>query len=90
MMTLLNMNSGHSDPSYIWAAIRSFGAGFLKLVNRWVAAILAQRAHQANLAVLRRLDERQLRDIGIDRGEIDAASPDAIRDRALRRHAMLS
>ncbi len=87
-MTLLN--AGYSDRSYIWAAIRSVGGGSLKLVNRWVAAILAQRAHQANLAVLRRLDERQLRDIGIDRGEIEAASPDAIRDRALRRRAMLS
>jgi len=51
---------------------------------------LSTIAGAAVLAVLRRLDERQLRDIGIDRGEIEAASPDAIRDRALRRHAMLS
>jgi uncharacterized protein YjiS (DUF1127 family) len=90
MMTLLNTNSGYSDSSYFSAAVRSFGRGFLGLVNRWVAAILAQRAHQANLVVLRCLDERQLRDIGIDRREIDAASPDAIRDRALTRHSMLS
>ncbi len=88
-MTLLNTNSSYSNPSYIWAAIRSIGRGFLKLVNGWVAAIIAQRAHQATLTVLRHLDERQLRDIGIDRGEIDAASPDAVRDLALRRHAML-
>ena len=87
-MTLLNTNSSYSDPSYI-RAIRSFGRGFFKLVNGWVAAILAQRAHQANLTVLRHLDDRQLRDIGIYRGEIDAASADAVRDRALRQHAML-
>jgi hypothetical protein len=89
MMTLLNTNPNYYDPSYVSSAIRFIGRGFFKLVNAWVAAILAQRAYQANLAVLRHLDERQLREVAIDRREIDAASLDTARDRTLRRHAML-
>ena len=83
-MTLLNANSGYSDTSRIWATIRIIGKGFLRLVNGWVATIIAQRAHQADLAVLHSLSDRQLRDIGIYRGEIDTASADAAKNRALR------
>jgi uncharacterized protein YjiS (DUF1127 family) len=88
MMTLLNANSGYSDRSRIWATIHPIGKALLGLVNGWVAAIIAQRAHQADLAVLHRLSDRQLKDIGIYRGEIDAASADAAKNRALRQ-AML-
>jgi uncharacterized protein YjiS (DUF1127 family) len=89
MMTLLNTNSVYSDRSRIWATIRSIGKAFFRLANGWVAAFIAQRAHQADLAVLHRLSDRQLRDIGIYRCEIDAASADAVRDRALRQAMLL-
>jgi uncharacterized protein YjiS (DUF1127 family) len=82
-MTLLNTNSVYSHPSRIWATIRTIGNGLLGLVNGWVAAIIAQRARQADLTILRSLSDRQLRDIGIYRGEIDA-SADAAKQRALR------
>jgi uncharacterized protein YjiS (DUF1127 family) len=42
-----------------------------QLVNRAVAALIAQRARQANLVLLRTLNDRELRDIGLARGEID-------------------
>jgi len=70
-MTLLNHTTGHIPAS---ATIRStFGylssrAG--QLIDRATAAFIAQRERQANLVLLRTLNDRELRDIGLARGEI--------------------
>jgi uncharacterized protein YjiS (DUF1127 family) len=71
-MTLLNHTSGYTPASVTFRrTIRYFLARASRLVNRFVAALIEHRARQANLVLLRSLDDRQLRDIGLDRGTID-------------------
>ena len=86
-MTLLNSSSNYSDPPYAREIIRSVAEWLFGLVNRWVAQIVAQREYHATLTVLRRLSDRDLKDVGIYRSQIDAAMEDAARYRASRQHA---
>ena len=71
-MTLLNHTTGHTPAS---ATIRASFGYFIsragQLINRAIAALIAQRERQANLVLLRTLNDRELRDIGLARGEID-------------------
>lgn len=83
-MTLLNSNSGYSETSYAREMVRSIGRWLFSLANGWIAAVIAQREHQASLAVLRSLSDRELRDMGIHRGQIGDGLADAARDRASR------
>ena len=85
-MSLLHSNSGYSDTSYVREIVRSIGRWFFVIVNGWIAAIIAQREHQASVAVLRSLSDRELRDMGIHRGQIGDGLADAARDRASRQH----
>jgi uncharacterized protein YjiS (DUF1127 family) len=77
-MTLLNHTTGHTPAS---ATIRSTFGYFIsragELVNRAVAAFIAQRERQANLVLLRTLDDRELRDIGLGRSEIEGGLAEA-------------
>ena len=65
---------------------RSRVGGFLvwlgHLVDRLVAAAIARHERQAQLAALRQLSDRELKDIGICRGEIDYALDAAAKTRA--------
>jgi len=65
---------------------RSSVVGFLVwlgcLLDRLVAAAIARHERQAQLAALRRLSDRELKDIGICRGEIDYALDAAAKTRA--------
>jgi uncharacterized protein YjiS (DUF1127 family) len=88
-MTLLNSNSGYSDASYIRERARSIGRRLSILINRWVATIIARREQQASLAVLRYLSDRELRDIGIYRGQIREGLEDAARYRASRQYPII-
>ena|SRR6516225_7541716 len=94
-MTLLSSYSSYSDTSHIRKIVRRIGRGLFVLINEWIAAFIAQREHQAALAALRILDDRQLRDsarcrmsansyMGLDRGQIGPALADAAKHRALR------
>jgi len=83
-MTMLNSSSGYYGTSYVRRSFRSIGRRLFSFVNRWVAAFLAQREYQANLAVLRGLSDRELRDMGLHRGQIGPALEDAARYRAWR------
>jgi uncharacterized protein YjiS (DUF1127 family) len=49
-----------------------------------IAAVIVQRERQAALAVLRRLSDRELRDMGIYRGQIGEGLEEAARFRASR------
>jgi uncharacterized protein YjiS (DUF1127 family) len=55
-----------------------------RLINRWIAAMIAHRERQAALVALRHLSDRDLKDIGIYRGEIG----DALAERAAARSRM--
>lgn len=70
-MTMLNDTSNSfAIPTAIRGAIRVFLTRLANLINDWVAAVIAHREHHANLVVLRSLSDRELRDIGLARGQI--------------------
>jgi uncharacterized protein YjiS (DUF1127 family) len=63
--------------------VGSFLVWLGRLVNRLVAAALARHARHAELVALRKFSDRQLKDIGICRGEIDHVLDEAAKTRAL-------
>jgi uncharacterized protein YjiS (DUF1127 family) len=73
-MTILNSNSSYSTtPPAIRRAFGIFLARLARLINGWIAAMIAHREYQANLVVQRSLSDRELKDVGLNRGEADAA-----------------
>lgn len=81
MSTLHHISDYSSAPFLIRRSIRSFGRGLFRAVNSAIAAIIAQREHQANLTVLRNFSDRELRDIGISRSQIGNGLAEAAKDR---------
>jgi uncharacterized protein YjiS (DUF1127 family) len=81
-MSLLNSTSDFSSaPPAIRKSIRFFARSVFRAINNAIAAIIAQREHQAQLAVLRKLSDRELRDIGLSRSDIGAGLAEAAKDR---------
>ena len=70
-MTMLNFAPRNSviAPS-IRRAAGSFFRRLGRLINRWIAAEIARRERQAAIVALRQLSDRELKDIGLTRGEI--------------------
>ena len=88
-MTLLNHTTGYTPAS--GTARRTIGHFLTRaghLINRFVAALIEQRARQAGLVLLRSFDDRQLRDIGLDRCTIDCGLAEAARLRLQQQDAM--
>ena len=56
-----------------------------RVVNTWVAEALAYRERQAAFHALLQYDDRELRDIGLYRGQIEQVIRDASRRRMRRR-----
>ena len=86
-MTLLSHNSGHAGTSEAWKRINWTGRRLSHLLNEWVAAFLARREQQAAESVLCRLSDRELRDMGLYRGQLGHALDDAAKHRASRQTA---
>ncbi|MGZ5877041.1 MAG: DUF1127 domain-containing protein [Bradyrhizobium sp.] len=84
-MTMLNNTSHYAaaTPGFR-RGVAIFVARLGRLINRWIAAAVAHRARQAALAALRDLSDRDLKDIGICRGDIG----DALAERAQARSRM--
>jgi uncharacterized protein YjiS (DUF1127 family) len=81
-MSLLNHTSDFSStPVSIRRSVRAFGRGIFRTINNAIAALIAQREHQANLAILRNFTDRELRDIGLSRNQIGAGLAEAAKDR---------
>jgi uncharacterized protein YjiS (DUF1127 family) len=55
-----------------------------RIANHWVAAALAYRERQAALYALRGLNDRELKDIGLYRGELDQTLQNAAQLRRQR------
>jgi uncharacterized protein YjiS (DUF1127 family) len=88
-MTLLNHSSGYTPASgAVRTAIGYFFAGAGRLINRFVAALIEQRAHQANLVLLRSFSDRELHDIGLDRCAIEGGLAEAARLRLEQQNAV--
>ena len=83
-MSLLNGSYNYSQHPYAWDTVFSVGRWFLDLVRGFIAAVIAQRERQAAFAVLRSLSDRELRDMGIYRGQIGEGLEEAARFRASR------
>jgi uncharacterized protein YjiS (DUF1127 family) len=81
-MSLLN-DTAHFSPSpiAIRRALRAAVRRISRAVNTAIAAIIAQREHQASLTLLRRMSDRDLRDIGISRSETGEGLAGAARAR---------
>jgi len=81
-MSLLNSTSEFSSaPFAIRRSLRVFGRSVSRAINNAIAAIIAQREQQANLTVLRKMSDRELRDIGLARSEIGAGLAQAAKER---------
>ena len=81
-MSLLNHTHDFSStPSAIRRSLRLFGRSVFRAINNVIAAIIAQREQQASLTVLRKMSDRDLRDIGLARSEIGAGLAQAAKER---------
>jgi uncharacterized protein YjiS (DUF1127 family) len=81
-MSMLNSTSEFSSaPFAIRRSLRVFGRSVSRAINNAIAAIIAQREQQANLTVLRKMSDRELRDIGLARSEIGAGLAQAAKER---------
>jgi uncharacterized protein YjiS (DUF1127 family) len=88
-MTLLNHTTGYTPASgTVRRAIGYFLSHAGHLVNRFVAALIEQRARQASLVLLRSFDDRQLRDIGLDRGTLECGLAEAAKLRLQQQDAV--
>jgi uncharacterized protein YjiS (DUF1127 family) len=54
-------------------AILSVAGGFFRLLGKSAAAVLDHLARRQAIQTLNELDDRALRDIGVERGRIEAA-----------------
>ena len=54
-------------------ASRKSPAGFFGVLGGWVKRIVTYLAHRQAIKTLNELDDRALRDIGVERGRIDSA-----------------
>lgn len=52
-----------------------------RLIDRWVASVIARREREAALEALRRLGDRELKDAGIYRHQIGDALTEIARER---------
>jgi uncharacterized protein YjiS (DUF1127 family) len=81
-MTMLNTVRPNATPA---PAIRRTASYLLELIggllDRWISAVIEQRARQADIAVLRRLSDRELKDIGLTRGDLSEGLAEAARRR---------
>ena len=88
-MTFLNQSTAYVPASgTVRRTIRYFFARAGRLINRFVAALIEQRARQASLVLLRSFDDRQLRDIGLDRGTLEGGLAEAAKLRLQQQAAM--
>ena len=86
-MTMLNSTSNSfarsaARPSPAYRKARFFLKSIAHTINGWIAAAIARRERQAHRCILRKLGDRELRDIGLSRSQIDEGLGEAANDRA--------
>ena len=85
-MTMLNIPPYPPVTARYRTSVGSFLVWLGRLVDRWVAAAIARHARQAELVTLHQLGDRELKDIGICRGEIGYGLDEAAKTRARLQH----
>jgi uncharacterized protein YjiS (DUF1127 family) len=82
-MTMLGNIPRHPlAPSQDLSSVGSFLAWLARLADRVVVAAIARHERQAQLAALCMFSDRELKDIGICRGDIDYGLAEAAKTRA--------
>jgi hypothetical protein len=87
-MSILS-NITDTTPIAVQRSTRLLARGIVRVVNNFVAAIIAQREHQANLTILRTLSDRE-RDMGLTRGQTGVGLAEAAKARALLQRRLAS
>jgi uncharacterized protein YjiS (DUF1127 family) len=81
-MTMLNATPRDaSTPTYIRRRIDILLARIGRLINGWVAAAIARHERKAALYILRRFSDRELKDIGLYRGDLGEGLEEAAKYR---------
>ena len=90
-MTMLNNTSPYAATApRIRGGVAIFLARLGRLINRWIAAVIAHRERQAAFVALRHLSDRDLKDIGICRNEIGDALAERAQERSRMQHSQRS
>jgi uncharacterized protein YjiS (DUF1127 family) len=79
-MSILS-NITDATPNAVQRSARLFARSIVRVINNFVAAIIAQREHQANLTILRALSDRELRDMGLARSQLAGGLAEAAKER---------
>jgi uncharacterized protein YjiS (DUF1127 family) len=66
------------SPTAVQSAQQSLPVGFFRLLGSWVNGVVTYLAHREAIKTLSELDDRALRDIGIERSRIESAVRGAI------------
>jgi uncharacterized protein YjiS (DUF1127 family) len=83
--TLSTICSASAEPQSI--AGQSWAGGLVAILERWFAACLTWRMERAAIAQLWSMSDRELKDIGLIRSEINGAvKGETVRDRAINRY----
>jgi uncharacterized protein YjiS (DUF1127 family) len=88
-MSILS-NITDTTPNALQRSTRLFARSIVRVINNFVAAVIAQREHQANLTVLRTLSDRELMDMGLTRGQIGVGLAEAAKERVLLQRRLAS
>ena len=88
-MSILS-NITDTTPIAVQTSTRLLARGIVRVVNNFVAAIIAQREHQANLTILRTLSDRELSDMGLTRSQIGVGLAEAAKEPALLQRRLAS
>ena len=86
-MSILS-NTTDTTPIAIQRSARNFARGIVRVIDNFVAAVIAQRERQANLTILRALSDRELRDMGLARNQIAGGPVEAAKERASLQKAL--
>lgn len=87
-MTMLNITPQHATAApAIRRGVSLIMARLGRLIGRWIAALIARHERHAELFALRQLSDRELRDIGLSRGEIGDGLAEAAKARIQRQQA---
>ena len=87
-MTILNISpDSETTAATIRRALRFVMTRLGHLINRWVAAEIARRTRAADIALLRQLNDRELKDIGLTRGDLREGLAEAAKCRIRQQRA---
>jgi uncharacterized protein YjiS (DUF1127 family) len=82
-MTVLDVFATATKP-IAWRRTTVFVVRTRRFINRLIAAEMARRDRRAALVALRHLSDRELRDFGLYRSQIDFGLDEAAQERSLR------